>query len=63
MNFGLTLGHQKNSLKRCGNGVVFRADLLQPLILYLAATFFKQVFKRDIKSNLRIIRHFSIVVD
>ncbi|GAB1650183.1 hypothetical protein Mh1950_06240 [Mannheimia haemolytica] len=34
MNFGLTLVHQKNSSKRCENGVRFRANLLQPLKLY-----------------------------
>ena len=32
MNFGLTLDHQKNNLKHCENGVVFRANLRQPLL-------------------------------
>ena len=33
VNFGLTLEHQKNSLKYWENGVVFRANLRQPLDL------------------------------
>ena len=44
MSFCLTLKLQKNNLKHCENGVVFRANLLQPQI-FLCIIKYKLYFK------------------
>ena len=50
-NFGLTSAHRLNSLKSCGIGVEFRANLVQPLLKYIKLQYLLNLSAFNMRKN------------